>query len=96
MKEAYTKALGLGMGFDFGRIEYNLSTDVLTVDGEIPKGWELIKFEVVCERDMYQGVAARFVGGDRTLVLPPSSQSEDWLVHYDAASFVCQAIEELK
>jgi 4'-phosphopantetheinyl transferase len=96
MKEAYTKALGLGMSFDFSRMEYNLTKDILTIDGEIPKGWQLIKFEIVHERDMYQGVAARFVGGDETQVLPRSSQRADWLVHYDAASFVSRAIEELK
>ena len=95
MKEAYTKALGLGMGFDFRRIEYNPQTDTMTVDGGIPKGWQLIKFEIVHQRDMYQGVAAKFVGGDETLVLPRSSQSADWLVHYDAASFVCQAMKVL-
>lgn len=96
MKEAYTKALGLGLGFDFRRIEYNLPTNILTVDGEVPKGWQLIKFEIDHKQDSYQGVAARFVGGDETVVVPHASQGADWLVHYDAASFVCLAIEELK
>jgi 4'-phosphopantetheinyl transferase len=96
MKEAYTKALGLGMGFDFRRIEYNLLADTVTIDGEIPKGWQMIKFEVIHGRDMYQGVTARFVGGDETLVLSRPSQSAEWLVRYDAPSFVCRAIEELK
>lgn len=96
MKEAYTKALGLGLGFDFRRIEYNLPTNILTVDGEVPKGWQLIKFEIDHKQDSYQGVAAKFVGGDETVVLPHASQGADWLVHYDAASFVCLAIEELK
>jgi 4'-phosphopantetheinyl transferase len=96
MKEAYTKALGLGMGFEFSRIEYDLSTDRLMVDGEIPNGWQLIKFEVAHDKDIYQGVAARFVGGDGTVILPRSSQGVDWLIIYDAASFVSRAIEELK
>jgi len=96
MKEAYTKALGLGLGFDFRRIEYNPQTDNLTVDGKIPKGWEMIKFEIDHQRDAYCGVAAKFVGGDETRVLPRSSQSADWLVHYDAASFVSQAIKVLE
>jgi len=96
MKEAYTKALGLGLGFDFRRIEYNVPTNILMVDGEIPKGWQLIKFEIDHKQDSYQGVAVRFVGGDETVVLPPASQGADWLVHYDASSFVSLAIEELK
>lgn len=96
MKEAYTKALGLGLGFDFRRIEYNLLTDTLTIDGEIPKGWQLIKFEIEHNQAMYQGVAARFVGGDETVVLHRSKQREDWLVHFDAASLVSRAIEELE
>lgn len=96
MKEAYTKALGLGLGFDFRRIEYHPQMDNLTVDGKIPKGWQLIKFEIDHHRDTYCGVAAKFVGGDETHVLPRSSQNADWLVHYDAASFVSQAIKELE
>jgi 4'-phosphopantetheinyl transferase len=96
MKEAYTKALGLGLGFDFHRIEYDLLTNILTVDGKIPKGWQLIKFEVGHDHDMYQGVAARFVGGDETAVLHHSDQAADWLVRYDAASFVSNAMKQLE
>lgn len=96
MKEAYTKALGRGMGFAFGRIEYNLLTDSLTIDGEIPNGWQLVKFEITCDKDIYQGVAARFVGGEETVVQSRSSQSADWLVQYDAASIVSEIIEALK
>ena len=96
MKEAYTKALGLGLGFDFRRIEYNLSADILTIDGEIPKGRQFIKFEFDHDLDIYQGVAARFIGGDETVVLPWSSKTADWLLLFDAVSFVSRAIEELE
>jgi len=96
MKEAYTKALGLGLGFDFRRIEYNLPADILTIDGEIPKGWQFIKFEFDHDLDIYQGVAARFIGGDETVVLPWSSKTADWLLLSDAVSFVSRAIEELE
>jgi len=96
MKEAYTKALGLGLGFDFRRIEYDLTTDILTIDGEVPKGWQLIKFDIEHDQAIYQGVAARYVGGDATVVLPRSSQSVDWMVKLDAASLVYRAIEELE
>lgn len=96
MKEAYTKALGLGLGFDFGRIEYDLLTNILTVDGDIPKGWQFIKFEVGPGHDLYQGVAAKFIGGDETVVLHHSSQNADWLVQFDAVSFVSNAIKQLE
>lgn len=95
MKEAYTKALGLGMGFDFARIEYDFTNDTFTVDGSIPGGWRLIRFEIDHGTDVYQGVAAKFVGGDETTVLPRFAEVTD-LVHYDATSFVLRALEELK
>jgi hypothetical protein len=66
VKETYTKALGLGMGFDFGRIEFNYLTDEVKVDGEMLRGWEfhLFSFEIVeGGTELYEGVAARCVGG---------------------------------
>lgn len=96
MKEAYTKALGIGLGFDFNRIEYNVPEDVLKIDGQVPKGWELIKFEINHKEALYQGVAARYIGGDYpTTILPRSTQSSEWLTQYDAVSFVGKAIDEL-
>jgi len=94
MKEAYTKALGLGMGFDFQRIEYDETKNVLTVDGSIPKGWRLVKFEIDHGTDVYQGVAAKFIGGNETVILPGFSESIEF-VRYDAAS-VFRALVELK
>jgi len=99
MKEAYTKALGLGLGFDFSRIEYNATRETLTIDGETPLGWQINKFEIQNERngeqEAYQGVAAKFIGGDLTVISTPDSKEGNWLVHYDAANFVTRAIQEL-
>jgi len=95
MKEAYTKALGLGLGFEFGRIEYDFTKDTFTVDGLIPKGWRLVRFEIDHGADVYQGVAAKFISGDETTVLPRFGESTE-LVRHDATSFVLQALEELK
>ncbi|KAG2137991.1 hypothetical protein DEU56DRAFT_945754 [Suillus clintonianus] len=39
LKEAYTKALGIGLGFDFRRIEYDVVEEKVTVNGEPARGW---------------------------------------------------------
>lgn len=92
LKEAYTKALGLGLGFDFRRIEYDVVRENITIDGEVARGWQFRKFEVAHGGSKYVGVAARFVGG-RSISL--GELDEGSLVCYDAASFVLRAIEEL-
>lgn len=96
MKEAYTKALGVGLGFDFSRIEYNVPEGILTIDGRVPMGWQMITFEIDLGKDLYQGVAARFLGADvSTVIQPRSSQSAEWLAQFDGASFVRKAVNEL-
>ncbi|KAF8138216.1 4'-phosphopantetheinyl transferase superfamily [Boletus edulis] len=92
LKEAYTKALGIGLGFDFRRIEYDVVQENVTIDGEPARGWQFRKFEVAHSGSKYVGVAARFVGG-RNFSL--DELDEGSLVCYDAASFVHRAIEEL-
>ncbi|KAG8218409.1 4'-phosphopantetheinyl transferase superfamily [Butyriboletus roseoflavus] len=92
LKEAYTKALGIGLGFDFRRIQYDVVQENITIDGEPARGWQFRKFEVTHSGNKYVGVAARFVGG-RHLNL--AELDEGSLVCYDAASFVHRAIEEL-
>lgn len=96
MKEAYTKALGIGLGFDFRRVEYNIPEDVLTVDGVVPKGWLFIVFELNEETTQYVGVVARYAGGDATRIThyDPSTNGK-LLIRYDAISFVQKAIQEL-
>jgi len=92
MKEAYTKALGIGMGFDFRRVEYHVLDNTLTVDGRVPKGWDFVKFEFHLGEDLYHGVAAQYTGGDQTIIRtqPPS---EGWLSTYDASLLVRHAIQ---
>jgi len=94
LKEAYTKALGLGLGFDFRRVEFDATTDTVRVDGEIPKGWHFSKFEIQDGDDLYQGVVAEFVGGDETRVDSERGR-HDWLIPFDAVSFVKRALREL-
>ncbi|KAI9574923.1 4'-phosphopantetheinyl transferase superfamily [Boletus coccyginus] len=92
LKEAYTKALGIGLGFDFRRIQYDVVQENVTIDGEPARGWQFRKFEVAHSDNKYVGVAARFIGG-RNASLAELDQGS--LVCYDAASFVHRAIEEL-
>ena len=92
LKEAYSKALGLGLGFDFARIEYNIHEGVVLVDGKVPKGWHFTKFELSVGDDRYQGVVAEFFGGDRTEIV---MAEPNWLVQYSAQDFVQAAIHEL-
>ncbi|KAF9221897.1 hypothetical protein BS17DRAFT_841720 [Gyrodon lividus] len=92
LKEAYTKALGIGLGFDFRRIEYDVLEEQVTIDGEPARGWQFRKFEVAHSGSKYVGIAARFIGGRNTSI---TDLDEGSLVCYDAASFVNRAIEEL-
>ncbi|KAF8211350.1 hypothetical protein K438DRAFT_1807156 [Mycena galopus ATCC 62051] len=94
-KEAYTKALGLGLGFDFSRIEFDPALDVFRVDGVIPKGWRLSKFKVFHGVDIYQGVVAELVEGDDDTVVISESHPHEWLTVLDATSFIESAIEKL-
>ncbi|KAI0751411.1 hypothetical protein C8Q80DRAFT_574355 [Daedaleopsis nitida] len=102
LKEAYTKALGLGMGFDFSRIEYDVPHDAVRIDGVAPRGWEFTRFELRNElkdgrAEEYVGVVARFLGDDieresRVRVAPVQPE---WLLTDGAARFLETAIEEL-
>ncbi|KAJ8487492.1 hypothetical protein ONZ51_g4158 [Trametes cubensis] len=99
LKEAYTKALGLGMGFDFSRIEYDVPNDVVRIDGKIPYGWEFTRFDLrnVVHQDLtedYVGVVARYVG-DTSSGKVQYVPSPKWLKVWEAKEFLTFAIEEL-
>ncbi|RPD61876.1 hypothetical protein L226DRAFT_613241 [Lentinus tigrinus ALCF2SS1-7] len=102
LKEAYTKALGLGMGFDFSRIEYDVPNDLVRVDGVEPRGWEFTRFALHNELkagdvEDYVGVVARFVGDSAAecekVRIAPSAPA--WFKVYGAAQFLSKAIAEL-
>ncbi|KAG8795129.1 copper chaperone of lysine biosynthesis protein [Ceratobasidium sp. 428] len=69
VKEAYTKALGEGVGYDFARIEYDVHNQVVKVDGKVPHGWEIISFLVPHRDDNYVVSVACQVGGDMSRML---------------------------
>uniref|UniRef100_A0ABQ0LS09 holo-[acyl-carrier-protein] synthase n=1 Tax=Mycena chlorophos TaxID=658473 RepID=A0ABQ0LS09_MYCCL len=93
-KEAYTKALGFGLGFDFQRVEFDPTEDTLRVDGRKPAGWIFSKFVVLRGGDRYQGVVAEFVGGDETTVVA-ESQLHNWVALEHAAPFIRAAIQKI-
>ncbi|KAF8592542.1 hypothetical protein K439DRAFT_1656010 [Ramaria rubella] len=68
LKEAYTKALGLGLGFEFKRVEYNIAQSCVSVDGRPALGWRFIMFTMQSQgtTDIYQGAVAKWVGGEET------------------------------
>ncbi|KAF8974589.1 4'-phosphopantetheinyl transferase superfamily [Flammula alnicola] len=95
LKEAYTKALGLGLGFDFRRIEFDVVNKIVRVDGDIPQGWRFSMFVIEDEQELYQGVVAEYVGGIPTEVIN-KDDNRDWLEIYDAISFTENAVDVLK
>jgi 4'-phosphopantetheinyl transferase len=95
LKEAYTKALGIGLGFDFKRVEYDSSEDRIKVDGEVLRGWEFQVFELrndQGEAGGYLGVVAIFVGGGDEARIVKSSDS---LSTFTAEQFLNRAIRDL-
>ncbi|KAK0468097.1 uncharacterized protein EV420DRAFT_1259606 [Desarmillaria tabescens] len=95
IKEAYTKALGLGLGFDFSRLEFDVTSDIIRVDGAVSLGWQFKKFELVQGQDVYLGVVAEFTGGTETLITS-ENEAHPWLIRYDAHLFVQRAVQELQ
>ena len=94
LKEAYTKALGLGLGFDFRRVEFDVVNLIVRVDGQIPQGWHFSMFVIEDGEDFYQGVVAEHVGGTSTEVVNESIKP-NWLTIHDAVPFTERAIIDL-
>lgn len=64
MKEAYTKAIGEGLGYDFAKIEYDVVNGIVTIDGKEPRGWEITSFLVQHLSNTYVVSTACKVEGD--------------------------------
>ena len=103
LKEAYTKALGLGLGFDFKRIEYDKVKNRVKVDGIVLKGWTFDIFRVPDPQGReggagYIGVAAKYVGGKREAVVRRSPESSDLfsLSIMTVEDFMSRALRELE
>ena len=99
LKEAYSKALGVGLGLDFKEIEYDVPRDVVRISGSRPVGWKFIRFEVRRGQDEYVGVVVRYVGADddaRGECIVEHRPAGDWLKELDAGTFILQCLGELK
>ncbi|KAJ1311008.1 hypothetical protein OPQ81_009515 [Rhizoctonia solani] len=69
VKEAYTKALGEGLGYDFARIECDVLNGNVMVDGKPPQGWEIVSFLLRHAADTYVISTARQTGGDQVTMV---------------------------
>jgi len=96
LKEAYTKALGLGLGFDFRRIEFDVTEKIVRVDGKVPQGWRFSMFTVEDGQDIYQGVAAQRLDETTTEVLDCTDEKPEWLTIHNAIKFLEKAVDILK
>ena len=103
LKEAYTKALGLGMGFDFKRIEYDIHQETVRVDGVLAREWKFIRFEI--PHRLHNGREDTYVGVAALSHQEQVRQDEDcrvewrdpgpWLECWDAVEFVERALDEM-
>ena len=95
IKEAYTKAIGLGLGFDPSRIEYDISANTVAVDGVVASDWLFETSQITVNGEAYRVTVAQFVGnGHGTGTVVPLSQSQ--IVCSDASYFVQKALHQLK
>jgi 4'-phosphopantetheinyl transferase len=97
IKEAYTKAIGLGLGFNPSRIEYDMSANTVAVDGVIASDWLFETSQVTVDGAAYRVTVAQFMGkgnGHGTGTVVPLSQSQ--IVCSGASYFVRKALRQLK
>lgn len=93
LKEAYTKALGIGLGFDFRRIEFDVPNRIVRVDKKIPQGWKFSMFEIRDGDDLYEGVVADYMGeGETTITMQDTPK---WLTVLEATGFTENAVRTL-
>jgi len=101
IKEAYTKALGVGLGFDFTRVEYaptENGADRVIVDGSTLRGWELKGFIWRNQGTQYVGMATQCTGGDDMASISwtqlnhsSSGSTPGWIRHVRVVDLVKQA-----
>lgn len=96
LKEAYTKALGMGLGFDFKKVEFDVARKQVKVDGIPPNGWRFIMFTICDGEDLYEGVVAERAGDTTEVVDASSGQCGlEWLKVVGAANVLHRAVKDL-
>jgi 4'-phosphopantetheinyl transferase len=95
IKEAYTKAIGLGLGFDLRRIEFNMAANTVMVDGVVATQWQFETCQVSVDEDVdvYQVTVAQFIGSGSGTVVP---LAQGQIVRSDASCFVRKALKGLE
>ena len=94
IKEAYTKAIGQGLGFNLQRIEYNFATKMVTVDGVAATEWQFETSQVTVDEEVYRVTVAQFMGGSNgcsTVV----TLAQGRMMRTGASSFVRKAYHHL-
>jgi len=95
IKEAYIKAIGLGLVFDPSRIEYDMPTNTVAVDGVLATGWRFETSEVTVDEEEYRVTVAQFVGsGDGSGTVVPLVQGQ--IVCTGASDFVRKALGQFR
>jgi len=95
IKEAYTKAIGLGLGFDLHRIEYKVATKTVTIDGVTATEWQFETSQVTVDEEEYRVTVAQLVGngnGGGTVV----TLNQGRILRTGASSLVRKAFRQLK
>lgn len=95
IKEAYTKALGLGLGFEFWRVEFDPERYIVRVNGEIPKGWKIYLFTLQDGEDLYEGAVADYVGEDEELTIERPDSPHPWLKLHTTKDFMERSVDKL-
>jgi 4'-phosphopantetheinyl transferase len=95
IKEAYIKAIGLGLVFDPSRIEYDMRTNTVAVDGVLATGWRFETSQVTVDEEEYRVTVAQFVGsGDGSGTVVPLVQGQ--IVCTGASDFVRKALRQFR
>jgi len=95
IKEAYIKAIGLGLGFDPSRIEYDMRANTVAVDGAVATDWRFGSSQITVDEEAYRVTVVQFVGGGNgsgTVVSLDQGQVE----RTGASRFVRKALRQFK
>jgi len=91
LKEAYTKALGIGLGFDFKRVEFRVPTKQVYVDGVLLKSWIFNMVTIDVAGESYQVVVAEHKVDGETRIVEHTSPP-DWLSCFAANTIAQEAL----